>query len=115
MARAGGGGGAGRGASGARENERGNREERARLRLPSRSLSPLSRSLPPHSKWPGEFKYEAAAAKGHLPLTNALRGTQLFEAILEHPAFAEGGAGGAGGGGGGGAEGGKAGGGPAWL
>jgi hypothetical protein len=27
------------------------------------------------------------AVKGHLPLTNALRGTQLFEALLQHPAF----------------------------
>mgnify|MGYP007096449857 CR=1 FL=1 len=62
-------------------------------------------------KWPGEFKYEAGAAKGHLPLTNALRGTQLFEAILEHPAFASApaSAGGEGGGEGGGSKG------PAWL
>ncbi|MEO2192166.1 MAG: GUN4 domain-containing protein [bacterium] len=41
-----------------------------------------------YRKWPQEFKYEATAPKGHLPLTNALRGTRLFEAILEHPAFA---------------------------
>lgn len=27
------------------------------------------------------------AARGHLPLTNALRGTQLFEAIMNHPAW----------------------------
>lgn len=40
-----------------------------------------------YRKWPQEFKYEASAPKGHLPLTNALRGTRLFEAILEHPAF----------------------------
>ena len=40
-----------------------------------------------YRKWPQEFKYEANAPKGHLPLTNALRGTRLFEAILEHPAF----------------------------
>jgi hypothetical protein len=25
--------------------------------------------------------------RGHLPLTNALRGTRLFEAIMEHEAF----------------------------
>ena len=38
--------------------------------------------------WPAEFIYTVEAApKGHLPLTNALRGTQLFEAILTHPAF----------------------------
>ncbi len=38
-------------------------------------------------KWPAEFMYTKDAAKGHLPLTNCLRGTQLFAAILEHPAF----------------------------
>jgi GUN4-like len=38
--------------------------------------------------WPAEFIYDVKTAKkGHLPLTNALRGTQLFEAILTHPAF----------------------------
>jgi hypothetical protein len=42
-----------------------------------------------YRKWPQEFKYEANAPKGHLPLTNALRGTRLFEAILEHPAFVQ--------------------------
>lgn len=38
--------------------------------------------------WPAEFVYDLdTACKGHLPLTNALRGTQLFQAILQHPAF----------------------------
>jgi hypothetical protein len=38
--------------------------------------------------WPAEFVYTVdAAKKGHLPLTNALRGTQLLEAILTHKAF----------------------------
>jgi hypothetical protein len=41
-----------------------------------------------YRKWPSEFKYVADAPKGHLPLTNALRGTRLFEAIMEHPAIA---------------------------
>lgn len=41
-----------------------------------------------YRKWPSEFKYTLDAPKGHLPLTNALRGTRLFEAIMEHPAFA---------------------------
>ena len=41
-----------------------------------------------YRKWPQEFTYTLDAVKGHLPLTNALRGTQLFEAIMEHPAFA---------------------------
>ncbi len=40
-----------------------------------------------YRKWPQEFKYNSSAPKGHLPLTNCLRGTQLFKAILEHPAF----------------------------
>lgn len=41
-----------------------------------------------YRKWPMEFDYSLDAPRGHLPLTNALRGTQLFQAILEHPAFA---------------------------
>lgn len=40
-----------------------------------------------YRKWPAEFNYSLDAPKGHLPLTNALRGTQLFEAIMLHPAF----------------------------
>lgn len=40
-----------------------------------------------YKKWPAEFNYSAEAPKGHLPLTNALRGTRLFEAILDHEAF----------------------------
>jgi hypothetical protein len=38
-------------------------------------------------KWPAEFNYSFEAVKGHMPLTNALRGTQLFQAIMEHPAW----------------------------
>ncbi len=38
-------------------------------------------------KWPKEFTYSTKAARGHLPLTNCLRGTQLFKAVMEHPAF----------------------------
>lgn len=40
-----------------------------------------------YRKWPAEFNYSVDAPKGHLPLTNALRGTRLFEAIMEHEAF----------------------------
>lgn len=40
-----------------------------------------------YRKWPQDFTYDMSAVKGHLPLTNCLRGTQLFKAILEHPAF----------------------------
>jgi len=41
-----------------------------------------------YRKFPNEFLWQADAAPGHMPLTNALRGTQLFEALMEHPAFA---------------------------
>jgi hypothetical protein len=40
-----------------------------------------------YRKWPLEFDWKKDAKKGHLPLTNCLRGTQLFQAVLEHPAF----------------------------
>eukprot|EP00192_Tetraselmis_astigmatica_P018210 CAMPEP_0117668098 /NCGR_PEP_ID=MMETSP0804-20121206/11342_1 /TAXON_ID=1074897 /ORGANISM="Tetraselmis astigmatica, Strain CCMP880" /LENGTH=248 /DNA_ID=CAMNT_0005475915 /DNA_START=152 /DNA_END=898 /DNA_ORIENTATION=+ len=40
-----------------------------------------------YRKWPGEFIYTKDAEKGHLPLTNALRGTELLQAIFNHPAF----------------------------
>jgi len=40
-----------------------------------------------YRKWPAEFIYSLEGPKGHLPLTNALRGTQLFQAVLEHPAW----------------------------
>ncbi len=49
--------------------------------------STLPRLLPPTRKWPAEFNYSLDAPKGHLPLTNALRGTRLFEAIMEHEAY----------------------------
>ena len=42
-----------------------------------------------YRKWPEEFIWKADAKAGHLPLTNALRGTQLFQAILEHEAFSD--------------------------
>ena len=41
-----------------------------------------------YRKFPEEYIWSIDAAKGHMPLTNALRGTQLLEALLEHPAFA---------------------------
>ncbi|KAH1047142.1 hypothetical protein J1N35_037926 [Gossypium stocksii] len=39
--------------------------------------------------FPDEFIWELndETPEGHLPLTNALRGTQLFNSILSHPAF----------------------------
>jgi hypothetical protein len=51
------------------------------------SPPPLLLCPPAHRKWPQEFDYSQEAPRGHLPLTNALRGTRLFEAILEHEAF----------------------------
>lgn len=44
----------------------------------------------PLNEGESEFTYNATLGKkGHLPLTNTLRGTRLLEAILGHPAFAE--------------------------
>lgn len=40
-----------------------------------------------YKKFPMDFSWAADAPKGHLPLTNCLRGTQLFEYLLTHPAF----------------------------
>lgn len=39
--------------------------------------------------FPTEFTWELNddTPEGHLPLTNALRGTQLLNSILNHPAF----------------------------
>jgi hypothetical protein len=37
--------------------------------------------------WPKDFEYNTTAPKGHLPLTNHLRGPLLHEAIFNHPAF----------------------------
>ncbi|KAL3634355.1 Tetrapyrrole-binding protein, chloroplastic [Castilleja foliolosa] len=41
--------------------------------------------------FPGEFIWELddGTPEGHLPLTNALRGTQLLTSIFNHPAFDE--------------------------
>ncbi|URE37028.1 GUN4-like [Musa troglodytarum] len=44
-----------------------------------------------YRSFPGEFLWELKddTPEGHLPLTNALRGTQLLRSILTHPAFEE--------------------------
>lgn len=44
-----------------------------------------------YRSFPTEFVWELKddTPEGHLPLTNALRGTQLLASILTHPAFAE--------------------------
>ena len=46
-----------------------------------------------YRKWPAEFNYSLDAVKGHMPLTNALRGTQLMVAIFDHPAMERAGSG----------------------
>eukprot|EP00898_Chlorokybus_atmophyticus_P004188 jgi/Chlat1/4770/Chrsp308S04742 len=41
-----------------------------------------------YRKFPQDYIWDLeTAAVGHLPLTNALRGTQLLEALFKHPAF----------------------------
>lgn len=42
-------------------------------------------------RWYGqsEFIYDMSAPKGHLPLTSALRGTQLIKKLMEHPVWTE--------------------------
>jgi len=42
-------------------------------------------------RWFGdsEFIYDLSAPQGHLPLTSALRGTQLLKKIFEHPLWEE--------------------------
>lgn len=42
-------------------------------------------------RWYGqsEFIYTLKAPKGHLPLTSALRGTQLVKKLMEHPVWSE--------------------------
>jgi hypothetical protein len=39
--------------------------------------------------WPDEFVYNLDAPAGHLPLTNCIRGAQVLQEILEHPAYAK--------------------------
>jgi len=37
--------------------------------------------------WPDEFIYSVEAPVGHLPLTNCIRGAQVLEELLSHPAI----------------------------
>jgi len=37
--------------------------------------------------WPDEFIYTLEAPVGHLPLTNCIRGAQVLEELLSHPAI----------------------------
>lgn len=38
-------------------------------------------------RYPTEFIWDLSAPRGHLPLTNQLRGVQLINALLNHPAW----------------------------
>ncbi len=42
------------------------------------------------TRWPGEFTWDLTAPRGHLPLSNQLRGIQVINALLNHPAWSQG-------------------------
>jgi GUN4-like/ARM-like repeat domain, GUN4-N terminal len=39
------------------------------------------------TRYPGEFTWDLEAPRGHLPLSNQLRGVQTINALLSHPAW----------------------------
>ncbi len=39
------------------------------------------------TRWPSEFTWDLSAPRGHLPLSNQLRGIQVINALLNHPAW----------------------------
>jgi hypothetical protein len=39
------------------------------------------------TRYPQEFTWDLSAPKGHLPLSNQLRGVRVFAALLNHPAW----------------------------
>lgn len=39
------------------------------------------------TRYPDEFIWDLSAPKGHLPLSNQLRGVQVINALLNHPAW----------------------------
>ncbi|MCG9891136.1 MAG: GUN4 domain-containing protein [Thermosynechococcaceae cyanobacterium MS004] len=39
------------------------------------------------TRYPGEFIWDLSAPRGHLPLSNQLRGVQTINALLSHPAW----------------------------
>jgi hypothetical protein len=41
------------------------------------------------TRYPQEFTWDLSAPKGHLPLSNQLRGVRVIAAMLMHPAWAE--------------------------
>lgn len=42
------------------------------------------------TRYPGAFTWDLSAPRGHLPLTNQLRGVRAMDALMNHPAFAQG-------------------------
>lgn len=39
------------------------------------------------TRYPGGFTWDLSAPRGHLPLTNQLRGVRMMEALMNHPAW----------------------------
>lgn len=39
------------------------------------------------TRWPGGFTWNLSAPRGHLPLTNQLRGVRVMDSLMNHPAF----------------------------
>ncbi len=39
------------------------------------------------TRYPGEFTWDISAPKGHLPLTNQLRGVRVMAELMQHPAW----------------------------
>jgi GUN4-like len=42
------------------------------------------------TRYPGSFTWDLTAPRGHLPLTNQLRGVRAMDALMNHPAFVQG-------------------------
>jgi hypothetical protein len=42
------------------------------------------------TRYPGSFTWDLTAPKGHLPLSNQLRGVRVMSSLLSHPAWEEG-------------------------
>jgi GUN4-like/ARM-like repeat domain, GUN4-N terminal len=42
------------------------------------------------TRYPGAFTWDLTAPRGHLPLTNQLRGVRAMDALMNHPAFVQG-------------------------
>jgi len=42
------------------------------------------------TRYPNEFIWDLTAPKGHLPLSNQLRGVRVISSLLNHPAWTKG-------------------------